>query len=65
MILHPRKRGFDRGHEGLGAEVGPLSLKQHLDSPLPPVLPYLTSAPTLRRSTTALVDVTADGTGSN
>jgi hypothetical protein len=32
-----------------------------------PVLPYrvTTSAPTLRRSTTALVDVTADGIGSN
>ena len=32
-----------------------------------PVLPYrvTTSAPTLKRTTTALVDVTADGIGSN
>ena len=47
MILHPRKRDFDRGHEGLGAEVGPLSLKQHLTLPLPPVLPFI-SLPPLR-----------------
>ena len=46
MILHPRKRGFDRGHEGLGAEVGPLSLKQHLTLRCPRF--YLISLPPLR-----------------